>query len=163
MTIKVPHTQLLFNRVVKGKLPILERKAKVVNRHAEATQNDKSRKESAKRSTDSRRKAKNSEIEVGDSVFCQLGKQNKFSTRFNPVPYKVIRITGTRVTTRNNNKFITCNVSFFKKVRDCYNQEEPDDDLEIPATDESNSQQSVHIYQEDQKETENKLNAMGTS
>ena len=142
-TTKVPPAQLLFNRVVKGKLPVLERKAKVINRHAEATRNDEVRKESAKIYADSKRRAKHSEIQIGDTVICQQNKQNKLSTRFNPVPYTVIKIKGTRITARNNNKFITRNVSFFKKLSDKTVVEESDDDLSPMLNDQMNSQQTV--------------------
>ena len=142
-TTKVPPAQLLFNRVVKGKLPVLERKAKVINRHAEATRNDEERKQSAKIYADSKRRAKHSEIQIGDTVICQQKKQNKLSTRFNPVPYTVIKSKGTRITARNNNKFITRNVSFFKKLSDKTVVEESDDDLSPMLNDQMNSQQTV--------------------
>ena len=113
----------------------MERKSKVVNRHAEATQNDEERKESAKIYADSKRRVKYSEIKFGDTVVCQQKKHNKLSTRFNPVPYTVIKIKGTRITSWNNDKFITRNVSFFKKILDKIIVEETDDNLHTTSND----------------------------
>ena len=52
-TTGVPPAELLFNRTVKGKLPILQ-KRNILNRLREARQNEASKKEYQKRYADSR-------------------------------------------------------------------------------------------------------------
>ena len=116
MTTKVPPAQLSFTKVVKGTLPVLERKSKVVDRHLEAGLHNEATKESAKTYTDFKRRVKQSEIKSGDTVLCQQQQKNKLTTRFNPVPFTVITIKGTRVTTRSGNKVVTRNVSYFKRI-----------------------------------------------
>ena len=50
------------------------------------------------------------------NTYARQRKQNKFSTRFDPVPFQVVRIIGTMITARRNEKYITRNVSQFKIV-----------------------------------------------
>ena len=47
-TTKVPPAELLYNRKIKGKLPDLPRKVKVVNRHKEAKENQETKKEKSR-------------------------------------------------------------------------------------------------------------------
>ena len=144
-TTKVPPAQLLFNRVVKGKLPVLERKSKVVDRHSEAALHDEARKESAKTYTDLKRRVKQSEIKIGDTVLCQQQKKKKLTTRFNPVPFTVIKIKGTRVTARNGNKFVTRNVSYFKRISRNIIENESDDGLHLASSSPTNKQQTADV------------------
>lgn len=85
---------------------------------------------------DTRARAKTSTIKVGDIVLARQQKHNKLSTRFDPVPFQVVRLNGTMVTARRNNKYITRNVSHFKVMDteiqgddDDAEEEEEEDDL----------------------------------
>ena len=42
--------------------------------------------------------------------------RNKFTSRFNNTPYKVIECKGTRITAENDGYFIARNASFFKSI-----------------------------------------------
>ena len=66
-TTGVPPSELLFNRTVKGKLPILN-KRNVVNKHKQARENDALKQQYNKQYADNRRNAKHRDIKVGDSV-----------------------------------------------------------------------------------------------
>ena len=66
-TTKVPPPELLFNRVVNGKLPTLLKET-VKNRHKEARNNEQHCKEYNKQYVDNRRHAKDSNIKVGNHV-----------------------------------------------------------------------------------------------
>ncbi len=56
-TTGVPPSELLFNRTVKGKIPAVTDK-NITNRHKEAQDNEKARKERNKEYADNRRNAK---------------------------------------------------------------------------------------------------------
>ena len=81
---------------------------------------------------DAKVRAKTSTIKIGDTVLARQRKHNKFSTRFDPLPFRVVRMKGTMVTACHNGKYITRNVSHFKVVDPEFQGEdegEEDDDL----------------------------------
>ena len=60
---------------------------------------------------DKRSRAKESSIEVGDSVLVRQSKENKLSTKFIPNPYRVIKMKGTRVNVERNGRFyLSCDL-----------------------------------------------------
>ena len=65
---------------------------------------------------DSKASAKSSEISVGEVVLFRQDKKNKLTMKLNPSPCKVISRNGSRVTVLRNGKYITRNISFFKKI-----------------------------------------------
>eukprot|EP00795_Rhopilema_esculentum_P007362 gene7362-13097_t len=132
-TTKVPPAQLLYNRPVIGKLPMLPRKLKNINRHREARENDQLRKGNAMNYANKRRNTKECDIKVGDLVICVQKKTNKFSSRFNVQPYKVVRVHGSKVVARHGDHFISRNSSFFKKV-----QQRLDGNIAAAADDDDN-------------------------
>ena len=67
-------------------------------------------------SRDKRRHAKESMIQIGDTVLVKQYKQNKLKTRFNKMPYIVLGRKGTKVTAEHSNHRITRNLSHFKRV-----------------------------------------------
>ena len=113
---KVLPAQLLYNRVLREKLPSLPRNAKVLNRHREEKENQDKTKEIGKKYADKRRDTKSSNIKVGDTVLVKQKKQNKLSTNFATTPYTVTTVKGTKVVAENENYRITRNMSFFKKI-----------------------------------------------
>jgi hypothetical protein len=56
---------------------------------------------------DERTKAKSSDIKIGDTVLARQRKQNKLSTRFDPVPFQVVRTKETMITAHQNRNYIT--------------------------------------------------------
>ena len=82
-TTGVPPAQLLFNRIVRGKIPVIPRR-KIINRHQEARENKEKRKKHNKRYADHRRNKQKSEIRVGDYVLARQEKKNKLTTNLNP-------------------------------------------------------------------------------
>ncbi len=112
-----PPSELLFNRTVKGKIPVITKK-KITNRHKEARDNENTRRQRNKEYADHRRNARKSDIEIGDYVLVRLEKKKKLTANFNPEPYKVIKETGVEITAqRKNGHKITRNVSHFKKIK----------------------------------------------
>ena len=100
---------------MRGILPTLPSKCKVVNRHQEAKENQELRKENGRVYANQRRGAKESLIKVGDRVLIKQKKRNKLSTNFNTTPYIITSARGTRLTAEYNGHKITRNASFFKK------------------------------------------------
>ena len=70
-TTKIPPAQLLFNRVVKGKLPMLPANKYPANRHNEAKINDEQSTEPSKYYAHVKSRAKESETNVGDKETCK--------------------------------------------------------------------------------------------
>ncbi|CAB4003759.1 Hypothetical predicted protein [Paramuricea clavata] len=69
-----------------------------------------------KRYTDQARHTKKTLINVGDLVIYKQQKKNKFSTKFNPAPYKVIKVHGATITAQRHSHQITRNIFYFKRL-----------------------------------------------
>ncbi|XP_046858634.1 uncharacterized protein K02A2.6-like [Xenia sp. Carnegie-2017] len=126
----VPPAQLLFNRPLRGILPMLNPKDKVLNRHKEAQANNFEAK-SKGRELANKRRTKESDIRVGDKVLLKQRKKDKFTTKFVQTPYTVIYRRGAKVVAENHNHQITRNTSFFKKIRDKSRESTDEDEYNI--------------------------------
>ena len=85
-----------------------------------------------KKHSDERSRAKISDIQIGDTVLIRQKKVNKWSTKFDTSPFKVVRRKGTMITGTRNGKFVTRNISHFKKIRSAIAvelSEDEDDDI----------------------------------
>ena len=103
-----PPSDLLFNRLIRTKLPQVvtvcdERKDEIVR------QKDEQAKTNMKQNSDKKRRAQDSVIQMGDIVLLRQKKHSKFSTRFDPHPFRVVRKKGTMITAARNGKFVTRN------------------------------------------------------
>ena len=98
-TTGVPPAELLFNRTIRGKLPVL--KKRVVRRHGEAKERDEKRPSYNKQYADKRRHAKKSPIKIGDSVLIRQEKRNKLTANFNNQPYTVTSRKNCEITAAN--------------------------------------------------------------
>ena len=101
-TTKVPLAVMLFNRQIKGKLPVLQNRMKVVDRHHEARNNQQASKQKSREYANAHRRTKQSNFQVGDTVLVKVPKANKLSTNFDPLPFEIIEIKGTRITAKRN-------------------------------------------------------------
>ena len=79
---------------------------------------------------DSKMRARTSTIKIGDIVLAQQRKYNKLSARFDPSPFRVVRMNGTVVAAHRNGKYISQNMSHFKVVDSEHEGEEPNDEEE---------------------------------
>ena len=103
-------------------------------------ENDDRAKVKMKMYADTRARAKTSTIKVGDIVLARQRKYNKLSTRFDPVPFQVVRLNGTKVTACRNGKYITRNVSHFKVIdAEIQDDDEEEDDLVSSPSSNSNT------------------------
>ena len=80
-TTQVPPSELLSNRVIRGRLPTLN-KNEFVNRHGEARENEAKKQAYNKQYADKRRNAKWSEIEVRALVLVQQLKKKQAVNSF---------------------------------------------------------------------------------
>ena len=87
--IKIAPCELLFNRKVNGKLPVINRQL-VINRHKEARENERKSQAYHSEYANNRRRATKSMISVGDTVLVQQQQHNKLATHFNKAPYTVV-------------------------------------------------------------------------
>ena len=88
----------------------------MVNNHREAKRNIERKKEENKVYYDQKKKAKYSDIKVGDTVICLQKKFNKLTPRFSPKMLVVTERAGSKVTAESQDKRITWNISHFKKI-----------------------------------------------
>ena len=65
---------------------------------------------------DRSRQAKKSSIHIVDTVLLQQKKTSKWMTKFDPNPFKVVRIKGTMITAVRNEKYVTRNASLYKTL-----------------------------------------------
>ena len=78
-------SELLFNRSVRGTLPVLYK-----NLIVKAREKERKRQEYNKSYINNRRGDKKSNISVGDYVLVRQPKQNKLTPYFNQQPYRVV-------------------------------------------------------------------------
>nr|XP_050041094.1 uncharacterized protein K02A2.6-like [Dermacentor andersoni] len=103
--------ELLFGRPMKNLLPTLV--AGTHNSaHYEARQSDTKRK-AYKWYVDTRRHTSNNQLCVGQ-VLCKQDRSNKFSPYYDPHPYTVAKVNGSRITASRDGVSICRNSSFFK-------------------------------------------------
>jgi hypothetical protein len=109
-------SELMMNRNVKTKLPVLIRPPRS-ELHLTAQDNDRAAKAKHKEYGDKHRRARHTEVVVGDRV---LIKQSKTTTRqpWDPAPYVVIKVRGTQVTARRGNKERIRNIEKWKVIRE---------------------------------------------
>ena len=140
-TTEVPPAELLFNRTVKGKLPILERE-NVVDRHQEARAREDTRQKYNKQYSDERRNTRKSEIKIGDHVLVkQKKRKKKLSANFNKTPHIVTHRDKTVTPQNRNGHVIRRNVSHKwipKHDTDTYNEDITEDHVYENNNDDNN-------------------------
>lgn len=115
VTLKPP-AELMFNRNIRDKLPVIERSIDV---DGELRDRDAEMKGKGKEYADRRRRAKTNDIKEGDEVVVKRQIiTNKLSTAFEPVIHKVIKRSGSEVVVEHSGtgKEYRRNVSHVKKV-----------------------------------------------
>ncbi|CAB3996481.1 Transposon Ty3-G Gag-Pol poly [Paramuricea clavata] len=107
-------SELLYNRKIQTKLPqvTVENDSSL---HQEVKERDERLKKNQKEYADSKRRVKCADIKKSDLVLVRQPKANKMSTKYDPIPYEVTNRRGNRITAIRNGKYITRNISFFKK------------------------------------------------
>ena len=105
VTTGVPPSMLLFNHVIKAKLPQTISTKRRIQLYVKLR--DEDAKATMKVLADKMRKAKPSEIQVGDTVLSKQKKRTKLSSKFDPVPFQVMRIKGTMITVVQNGRYVT--------------------------------------------------------
>ncbi|KAI8498083.1 hypothetical protein Bbelb_240270 [Branchiostoma belcheri] len=132
-----PPATLLFQLAMKTRLPELTLKQPEVNK--EAKQNDQKAKMEMKKYTDRKRRAKENNIDIGDTVLVSQRKQNKLTPPYDPKPHRVIGKKNTMITAENNGRRITRNATFFKKIK-IEEEDSEDDCLEENNTEENKTE-----------------------
>ena len=84
-----------------------------------------------KQNADERRRAKPLNLDIGDIVLVRQRKRNKFTTRFDPRPFEVVRNKGTMVTACRDGRYITRNISQFKVIDPSFKEPSSEDNDSI--------------------------------
>ena len=116
-----------------GILSMLNPKAKVLKGDKEAKTNDFNN--NGREYTNKRRKVSPSVIQVGDTVILKQKKKNKFTTKFEPIPYTLLERKGVTTEAENQRYKMTRNVSLFKKITDVAKKSEDEDVWNAPRVD----------------------------
>eukprot|EP00795_Rhopilema_esculentum_P002360 gene2360-18000_t len=78
-------------------------------------------------------------MSIGNLVLIRQRKRNKLTSKFDPKPFRIVRIKGTMITACRDGQCVTRNISFFKPIQErkdleFYNDADDEESLEIPAT-----------------------------
>ena len=114
-TTNVPPATALFGRPIRAKFPVSEVSQPKFDPEQMRTRDEK-QKQQIKANADRKRKARDSDIKIGDSVLVKQKKTHKLSTAYAPVLIKVIDKKYSLITARGSNGTITRNSSFFKRL-----------------------------------------------
>ena len=82
----------------------------------EIRENDEKAKKKMKENADKKSGAKERDIQIGDFVLIRQKRRNKFSSNFDPKPYRVVKVKGTAITAMRNGHYVTRNISFYKRI-----------------------------------------------
>ena len=109
-------SELMMNRTVRTKLPVLIKPPRG-ELHLTAQANDRAAKAKHKEYGDKHRRARHTEVAVGDRV---LIKQSKTTTRppWDPAPYVVTGVRGTQVTAKRGSKQRIRNIEKWKVLKE---------------------------------------------
>ena len=92
---------------------------------------------------------KTNDTQVNDVVLVKQKKRNNFTSRFDSVPFQVVRKKGTMVMAQSNGKYISRNASHFKWVNSSllthHTQEEEDDPLNSDTPTSQPTHDSPHV------------------
>ena len=107
--------QLLFNR--EARIPMSPEKREVVCKELrnKAKENVEKKQHRAKTYIDKKRRAREPQISVGDTVLVRQQYRNKPTSLFDPKPLVVTAVNGTMLTASREDYLVTRNVSHFKK------------------------------------------------
>ena len=122
--------------MIRTKIPAVGITSKPSNKHKLVQRNDRESKAKAKVCYDKRQYTKPSDIREGDLALVKQEKKNKLTSKFDPRPYRVIEIRGTKVITERSDHKITRNISFLKNFHnflDSTTDSETDDDDGVQA------------------------------
>lgn len=141
--------RLMFQREPKTKMPQINEPNGEKKIEELVIQNDEKAKSKAKNYGDMKNNAKESDIQIGDTVLVKNDfKEDKLSTKFKENPHVVTKKKGPMVTASSDNGEITRNSTSFKKIdpRESISipvQEEEDDEPDI-GTENNKDNNSVH-------------------
>lgn len=109
-------SELMFGRRIRTKLPQLPHN---FNMDEDVRDHDKLQKEKGRMAADSKRRARDSVIEIGDRVLVKrMRKENKLSSTFAPEEYIVVRKSGADTTVRSaqDGKEYRRNIADLKRI-----------------------------------------------
>ena len=67
-----------------------------------------------KENSDCRSRAQERIVEIGDLVLVRQKQKNAFLTKFDPRPYRVVRVKGAMITACRDGHYVMRSISFYK-------------------------------------------------
>ena len=129
--------RLMFQREPKTKIPQINEPTTEKKIEEMVKQNDDKAKSAAKNYADNRNNAKESDVQIGDTVLVKKDlKENKVAAKFNENPHIVTQKKGSIITATTDQHKVTRKLTGFKKIdlrESIYIHEEEDDDEPIPG------------------------------
>ena len=115
---KVAPADIMYNRKIRYTIPDIDRRISVDEINSNIEKNDQSTKARSKDYFDKRHYTTDMTLNIGDRVIVRQPKLNKTTPSFEPVPYRVTHIKGTKIIAESEtgHRTITRNVSFFKRI-----------------------------------------------
>lgn len=132
--------EALFGRKMKTSIPHFTTTSETNNVDTRIRLTDTLMKKRSKMYTDERRHTKNHTFKVGDTVLVRQPKINKYTPPFNPTPFKITKILGTKIYATQGQQVIVRNSSHFKRILTTTNcesneaEEDEEEDWEAPET-----------------------------
>ena len=133
-TTGVSPSEVLNQRQMRVTLPQLPQQAQTSESDTQLRHRDAANKAKAKAYSDRRRHAKQSDLQVGDTVLVRQPRRNKLSTPYDARPLEIITRSGSMITAQRGDYTITRNASFFKRFDASPTTEATDDYNEFDDT-----------------------------
>jgi hypothetical protein len=117
-----PAKLMLKTRSSSAGLPILFNVSQATsdkNVESLARENDKKAKNAMKVYADKKLKTKPHNFQIDDKVYVKSNPGNKSTPRYDPEYFKITKINGSMIEAKREDKLITRNCSFFRKLVDC--------------------------------------------
>ena len=133
-TTGVSPSEALNQRQMRVTLPQLPQQAQTSESDTQLRHRDAANKAKAKAYSDRRRHAKQSDLQVGDTVLVRQPRRNKLSTPYDARPLEIITRSGSMITAQRGDYTITRNASFFKRFDASPTTEATDDYNEFDDT-----------------------------
>ncbi|XP_064639559.1 uncharacterized protein K02A2.6-like [Lineus longissimus] len=128
--------EALYGRRMKTQLPCADFNPELKTRSQSSMRDtDNERKQKIKMYADRRRNATESNIAEGDTVVVRQQKRNKLTPPFDPDPLKITRRDGNMLTAERDDRKITRNLTFFKRVPESLFENIQEEEVEIPDSD----------------------------
>ena len=112
VTTNATPAELLIGRALKTRVP----KILPTSQNKKVSNYDRKQKQKMKIYADNKRRAKHNNLQIGDQVLVKQQKRDKLTTPYHSEPFQIVKQRGSMITAKNDEKEITRDASFYKKI-----------------------------------------------